>query len=227
MELLDLPLFPLGTVLFPGYGLPLHIFEERYKALIADCMMGAGRFGVVGIEHGVEVGGAAQPYRVGTLAQITELDRLADGQCTLLAAGLERIRILDLDRTGKPYLRGRVELWPDEDLPAAPGADSAQVGALFNAYLGTVLDAAGGQAGEWGLELPLDLPADPRLLSALIGALIQASPADKQRLLEAPSAGARITAEIALLTRELTLMKTTQAAPAPNPAGLRGAFSNN
>lgn len=227
MELINLPLFPLGSVLFPGFGLPLHIFEERYRRMVADCMAGAGRFGVLAIAHGIDVGGGAEPYPVGTLARITQLERLADGRFTLLAAGLERIRVQEFDDTSKPYLRGRAELWPDAPLPApAPGA-AARAGELLNDYLTRLLAATGDDPETWGLDLPLTLPTNPDLLAALIGALLQVPVADKQALLEAPSAGARLEAEIGLITRELALMKTTQAAPAPNPARLRGSFSDN
>ncbi|HMA37185.1 MAG TPA: LON peptidase substrate-binding domain-containing protein [Chloroflexia bacterium] len=227
MELIDLPLFPLGSVLFPGFGVQLHIFEERYKQMVADCLSGSPRFGILGIERGVEVGDTADPYQVGTLVQITQLEELAEGRFSLVAAGLERFQVLDLAPPGKLYLRGRVRLWPDEADPPPTPASVERAGALFNDYLSSLVAATGSDAAAWGIRLPLDLPADPRRLSLLIGALIQVPAAEKQQLLEAPSPGARLASAITLLTRELTLMKTTGAAPRPNAAGLLGSFSDN
>ncbi len=67
-----LPMFPLGTVLFPHAVLPLHLFEERYRLLAETCLRGDGRFGVVLIERGFEVGGGDARFAVGTVARIVE-----------------------------------------------------------------------------------------------------------------------------------------------------------
>jgi Lon protease-like protein len=227
MELVDLPLFPLGSVLFPGFAVQLHVFEDRYKTMIADCLAGTDRFGVVGIERGIEVGGEAVPYRVGTLARITQLERLPGGRFFLVAAGLERIEVLDFVPEGKPYLRARVRLWPDDAAPAPDPAMAAQAGALLNEYLARLVAATGNQAEDWGLRLPLPLPDDAGLLSLLIAALVQVPLPEKQALLAAPSAAARLPMEIDYITRELTLMRSTQAAPTGNAAALRGSFSDN
>jgi uncharacterized protein len=227
MELVDLPLFPLGSVLYPGFAVQLHVFEDRYKAMIADCLAGAERFGVVGIERGIEVGGAAVPYRVGTLARISQLEPLPDGRFFLVAAGLERIEVLDFQPEGKPYLRARVRLWPDDPAPVPAPATAIQAGALLNEYLARLVAATGNQAEDWGLRLPLPLPDDAGLLSLLIAALVQVPLPEKQALLAAPSPAARLAAEIDYITRELTLMRSTQAAPTGNAAALRDSFSDN
>ena len=101
-----LPLFPLNTVLFPHMPAGLHIFEERYREMIRDCQEQRTSFGVVGIREGVEVGRAAFPFSVGTLAQIHELEALDDGRFNLVVAGASRFRVesLSLDRA---YLVGR------------------------------------------------------------------------------------------------------------------------
>ncbi len=227
MDLLELPLFPLGNVVYPGFGVELHIFEPRYQQLLADCVRGSGRFGIVGIRQGIEVGGGAEPYTVGTLVQITELEKLLDGHYYVAVRGLERIALSDLDPTGKPYLRGRAHLWPD-DPSSPPSADLiTRAGDLFNRYLAQLVVASGSDPSEWGVSLPLTLPDDPRLLSWLIAALIQVPSSEKQALLEAPAPGPRLELAAELIGRELTLMRTTHAAPALNPATLRGSFSNN
>ena len=76
---MEMPLFPLNVVLFPGMALPLHIFEPRYREMINRCLDENLAFGVVLIKEGPEVGGDALPRRVGTAARIVKVDRQPDG----------------------------------------------------------------------------------------------------------------------------------------------------
>ena len=104
-----LPMFPLGTVLFPHAVLPLHIFEHRYRALAETCLRGDGRFGVVLIERGDEVGGGDTRFGVGTVARIVEAARTPDGRYLLATVGTERFRVrkwLDDD----PYPRAEIDV---------------------------------------------------------------------------------------------------------------------
>ncbi len=80
-------MFPLGTVLVPSAGLPLHVFEPRYRALVHDCLAGDREFGVVLIERGSEVGGEDVRTDVGTVARIVEAVELPDGRWALAAVG--------------------------------------------------------------------------------------------------------------------------------------------
>ncbi len=80
-----LAMFPLQTVLFPGAILPLHIFEPRYRKMLADCLSGDGTFGVVLISRGSEVGGGDQRVAVGTEARIEEASRFDDGRWAVIA----------------------------------------------------------------------------------------------------------------------------------------------
>jgi Lon protease-like protein len=144
-----------------------------------------------------------------------------------VAAGLERIEVLDFQPEGKPYLRACVRLWPDDPAPAPSPATATQAGALLNEYLARLVATTGNQAEDWGLRLPLPLPDDAGLLSLLIAALVQVPLPEKQALLAASSPAARLAAEIEYITRELTLMRSTQAAPTGNAAALRGSFSDN
>jgi Lon protease-like protein len=88
-----LSLFPLNTVLFPGGRLPLRIFEPRYLSLVSDCLRQEVPFGVCLIREGREVGVAATPHDVGTLAHIIDWDRRPDGLLGITVAGGERFRI--------------------------------------------------------------------------------------------------------------------------------------
>ncbi|MCE9596699.1 MAG: LON peptidase substrate-binding domain-containing protein [Spirochaetia bacterium] len=112
------PIFPLGTVLFPGLPLPLHIFEERYKQMMRICIDDPKPFVVALIRKGQEaLGGLAEPFAVGTSASIRKVDYLEDGKLNLLATGVERVRILQMSQE-RPYLSGKIEPfpYPDEDI---------------------------------------------------------------------------------------------------------------
>ncbi len=103
--------FPLQSVLLPGVPLGLHVFEPRYVRLLDDVAGSGGRFGVVLITHGSEVGGADQRADVGTVAEIVELQPIGDGRWLLEAIGRERFRVLEwLD--DDPYPRAEIEEWP-------------------------------------------------------------------------------------------------------------------
>jgi uncharacterized protein len=114
----ELPLFPLNTVLFPSLPLPLHIFEERYKLMIGTCVVTDNLFGVCLIRDGVEVGGPAEPFEVGTVARIAEVERLPDGRMNLMTFGTSRFRLDEVIQR-EPYLVGRVVVLEPDREPAA------------------------------------------------------------------------------------------------------------
>jgi Lon protease-like protein len=197
---IELPLFPLKVVLFPGTILPLHIFETRYRQMILDCLRDQKPFGVVlakpESQHMNEI-----PYPVGTMAEIHKLDRLEDGRYKLVAFGLKRFRILSQHRE-KPYLSGLVEPYEDDEEPEdvlAPYAKQAHD--LFSRYLGMVLEATNTP--------PLDakLPETPEALSHFIAYFLEAQDEQKQRFLEMTSTQQRLQGEIAILRREIPFMR--------------------
>ena len=108
----DLPMFPLGSALLPGNLLPLQIFEPRYLTMLRDIAGGDGRFGVVLIERGFEVGGGDQRFAIGTVASIEQLQPTADGRVRLLARGEERFEVVNW-LPDAPYPRAEVRLLPD------------------------------------------------------------------------------------------------------------------
>ncbi len=215
-----LPLFPLSTVLFPGMRLPLHIFEERYQTLVADLLAGPEprRFGVIAIRAGREVGAdsVATLHEVGCVAVVRQAAPTADGRYDLLTVGTDRFRLVDVDRS-RPYLRGEIELLPD-DAAAEPGAAEAaagtvrQVQAGFRAYLNALADQGGGVISI------ADLPDEPGLLSYVIGAAMIIDLPERQSLLAAPDAKARLRLERSLLVREIAILRATTSRPAPDYA---------
>ncbi len=209
-----LPLFPLGTVLFPGMLLPLNIFEDRYKQLMHDLLDGPEprRFGVIAIKKGRETGieGVSSLYEVGCAATVRETEEKADGGFEVVTVGGQRFRLEALDES-KPYLQGDVEFLPeDEGGSAAAGRAAHLVAEAFQAYL-DVLTARGLAQ----VSVP-DLPEEPVLLSYLVAASIIIDLPDRQGLLAEPDSISRLTAERAMLIRETTMLQTLTARPAPD-----------
>jgi Lon protease-like protein len=125
---MQIPLFPLHTVLAPGIALPLHVFEERYRLMVRHCLDQSAPFGVVLIRDGSEVAprnGGTQELSiagVGTFAEIREASRYADGRWDLLAVGTSRFLVREVRTDAEPYLVADVQPFPDE-----PGAGDPAV----------------------------------------------------------------------------------------------------
>ena len=134
------PIFPLGTVLFPGGLLPLKIFEVRYVEMAKACLKDGSPFGVCLIREGVEVGTPAVPEPVGCLARIGECDVEQLGVLNVKAEGLERFRITSTEVRRDGLIVGRIEdLHPEARVTQAPGlAESA-------AFLQKVMPAIGAE----------------------------------------------------------------------------------
>lgn len=209
-----LPLFPLGTVLFPGLVLPLNIFEERYRQLVRDLLDGPEprRFGVIAIREGRETGidGVSALYDVGCLATVRDVTELPDGRYELVTVGSERFRLHRLDRS-KPYLLGEIELL-DEQVgdEAETKLAVAAVQRGFRRYLDVL--AAKGSAS---ISVP-ELPDEPVLLSYLVAASVIIDLPERQGLLAQPSALRRLRSERALLARETAILRELGSTPAPD-----------
>lgn len=114
-----LPLFVLPSVLFPGARKPLHVFEARYRQLVARCLEGDGRFGV--LYHDARASGPFQLVegRVGCVAEIVEHEALGDGRSLIQVVGRDRFRIEDGIESGTPYPEGLAAEYADEPAPRA------------------------------------------------------------------------------------------------------------
>lgn len=185
---LNVPLFTLNTVLFPRMSLPLHVFEERYKQMVRLCLKEHLPFGVVRIKTGPEVGGSAVPFEVGTLARITQAVELDGGRYNILAAGLQRFRILSLDRS-RAYLSGSIEILDEE-----PGADEDTLGSLSEGVrnlFGEYQRLAMALRDQWG---GAAAPSEASALSHHVAGRLDLSLDDRQRLLETASTYERLEA---------------------------------
>ena len=114
LPLVELPLFPLATVLYPGAPLSLRIFEPRYLDMVRDCARQGTGFGVCLILDGFEVGDPALPAAVGTVATITDFHTTEEGLLGIVARGGARFRVERTRVRADGLLRGEVQLWPDE-----------------------------------------------------------------------------------------------------------------
>jgi len=214
-EARDLPLFPLNSVLYPSLPLPLHIFEERYKLMIGTCAVTDRLFGVCLIKDGVEVGGPAEPYQIGTVARIAEIDRMPDGRMNLMTFGTDRFRIVEITQR-EPYLIGQVEIVPSlpEEIDPAIVADVAD---RLLTYLGNIRQVKRLPARD-------DLLADVDRLSYLVAATLNLPPHERQQLLEIDSSETRLRNVRTLLRREFENARLFgQAVTAP----MVGPFSVN
>ncbi|MDQ6856308.1 MAG: LON peptidase substrate-binding domain-containing protein [Candidatus Dormibacteraeota bacterium] len=194
-----LPLFALNTVLFPHMPAGLHIFEERYREMIRDCEEQGTSFGVIAIREGLEVGRAALPFSVGTLAQIHELEALDDGRYNLVVAGASRFRVESLVRE-RSYLVGTISYLEDTRGDEAAIAGLARRAAhAFTEYTAGLRNLADEAESETETTA---LPDDPELLSYLIAASLNVEVNRRQELLEEDSVSGRLRKCLQVLRRE-------------------------
>lgn len=217
-----IPLFPLGTVLFPGVVLPLHIFEPRYRALVAHLLRRPDEddreFGVVAIRRGTETGDHDDTslYDIGCSAQLRQVTSHPDGRYDVVAVGRRRFTVLDVDTESAPYLQASVDWLPDQADPGDLRRAEALVPsvlAAFRRYLRELAEVAGPDA--LSPEAAQDqLPDDPAVLSHLVAASASLTVADRQKLLAEPDAAHRLRGELGLLRRETSLVAALSAVPA-------------
>lgn len=186
-------MFPLGTVLFPSLPLPLHVFESRYRALVADCLRNTQQFGVVLIERGFEVGGGDQRFGVGTVARITTAGELPDGRWLLEAVGTHRIRIVTW-LPDDPYPVALVEDREEEGVGDLERFREALAGAERSVRRTLTLKE---ELAEPAVPADIELSSDAAARAWQLAAIAPIGPLDHQRLLEVDDPIARLS----LLTR--------------------------
>lgn len=226
---MDLPLFPLHLVLFPGRPLPLHLFEPRYRQMLRDCLDGDGRFGVVAIRLGREVGTDWRTdetdeedddmhsviHEVGTMTEIKTVAERPDGRFDIITRGTGRFRVLaPLD--DRPYLHATIEEIGDPETPADAAA-AAELRDLLIPYLR-------------GLGVPEEfcerLPDDPSELSYLACSALQVEVPVQQQLLEMPTHASRMIATSRIIRREAGIIRHLGSVGSFKPMGPGGAELN-
>lgn len=201
----QIPLFPLSVVLFPGMMLPLHIFEERYKMMIKQCLAKGQSFGVVlAKSKQAQAPNTANLYlgdlyEVGTTARITAVENLDDGRMNLITVGQDRFIIRNIHASKDDYLIGEVDPFPLEE-----GEQERQkvtsltqkLRPMVRQYINHLADASGEDLAN------ATLPSDPMALAFLAGTALQGPLSDKQKLLSAKSLSKLITDTVSVLDRE-------------------------
>jgi Lon protease-like protein len=211
-------MFPLNIVLFPGVVVPLHVFEDRYRALIIHLLEApdpAERvFGSVAIREGYEVGdhGAQSLFRVGCRLQLTEVAARPDGTFDIQAVGRDRIRLERLDTSGD-FPAGEVVSVPPVARPVEPGIVERALDA-FGAYRVAVAEIRADPH-------PGPLPQDPEFLSWVLSAVAPLPMPDRQALLESDDTAERLILVTDLLRAELRSMNVVPSLPATEVARTR------
>ncbi len=216
----DLPLFPLNTVLFPGMQLKLHIFEERYKIMINECLNQQKPVGIVLIKNGLEASAPlAEPHEIGCAAQITEVQRLQFDRMNIVATGQHRFRINHIKKH-EPYLLADVdEFSPIDDNPSLISQYAEILHPIIEQYIKIL-----SQVSDMPFN-PLQIPHNPRSLAHVASVLLQSENPLKQELLS--------TTHLSLLLRKLleiyqleTMLLEIRISP-PDDSFNIGSFSSN
>ncbi len=213
-----LPIFPLNVVAFPGMSVPLHIFEERYRAMVRHLLSvpePADRlFVIVTIREGYEVGNheARSMYRTGCLMQLTQAEPYDDGRYDVVAVGRNRVRVVSTDAS-EPFLRAEVQ---SQDGAEEPSPDTAREAARALAVFGDYRAAVSRLRGDDVMSGPL--PRDPEMLSYVLAATCSLTLPERQQLLESPSTVERLGLLRRLMRRELRAISAIPSLPATEVA---------
>ncbi len=198
---IELPLFPLEMVLFPGIPVPLHIFEERYKEMVDVCVREERPFGIVLVTGNDENTGRATTESIGCRARITHVERLPQGRLNIEILGEERFHILDTHEQ-ESYRVGLVEAFQDREESEAsiePLVDEVQ--RLLHDFLSRTLEAVGQDIPEF------ELPEDPAVLSFTAAWVLPVGTEQKQALLAENHTAVRLKIEREVLLREVTRLR--------------------
>lgn len=193
----ELPLFPLPLVLFPGVPLPLHIFEERYRRLLADVRVSNGLFGLSYFDASASAGDRPAPGHVGCATEVIEVQPLPDGRSNILTVGVVRYRVEEYVESVEPYLVARIEFFEDEgddeQLLRKRAAEVTEMFMRIARAMRTINEERG---------TPPELPQnDPERLSFLVAAVVEMDAEAKQRLLELRSTSERLRRLYTLLSQ--------------------------
>jgi Lon protease-like protein len=200
-QTMEMPLFPLNVVLFPGMALPLHIFEPRYREMINHCIDTKSPFGVVLIREGQETGAAAKPHDVGTAARISRVQRMPDGRMNINTVGTKRFRIESLDYS-RAYVTATVSHYP------IVNAATRKAGDLMQRVRPKIVEYVAMLEKATNKQLNVNrLPQDPTTLAFMVAMALQINNGDKQSLLELPGIPDMLARESRLLSREIMFME--------------------
>ncbi len=184
----ELPIFPLPVVLFPGMPMPLHIFEERYRKLLADIRAGNNLFGLSYFDAGLSDNDMPPAGHVGCVAEVTETQGLPDGRSNILAVGVVRYEADGYVERGDPYLVVKPNYFEDDqENESALSMSSREVANMFMRVANSIR-VMNDERGN----LPDISDTDPQKLSFLVAAAMEIEIETKQLLLELRSTSERL-----------------------------------
>ncbi|MBI4422064.1 MAG: LON peptidase substrate-binding domain-containing protein [Gemmatimonadetes bacterium] len=183
----QLPIFPLPLVLFPGAPQLLHIFEPRYRDMLADCMDGDRRFGISWIDQAEGQDPAPPAGAVGCMAYIRARTALPDGRSNILTVGEDRYEVREYIDTGRPYRVAKVETFDDD--PASSTGTEALATGVSQAFV--KFSSAMNALNDVSASTP-ELSPDPKALSFQVSAAVEVEGRVKQELLALRSTRARL-----------------------------------
>lgn len=200
----ELPLFPLPLVLFPGVPLPLHIFEPRYRRMLADVRASNNLFGLSYFDPAASVGEQPPAGHVGCAAEVVEVQPAEDGRSNIMTVGLVRYRAETYVERGDPYLVGRVEFFEDETEDAPLLSKRArEVSEMFTRITRAMRTINDDRSS------PPELPeSEPERLSFLVAAVVEMEAEDKQELLELRSTAERLRRLYGMLAQAVESYET-------------------
>ncbi|HEX6183164.1 MAG TPA: LON peptidase substrate-binding domain-containing protein [Pyrinomonadaceae bacterium] len=196
----ELPLFPLPLVLFPGVPLPLHIFEERYRRLLADVRASNSLFGLSYFVPETSAEDRPEVGHIGCATEVIEVQPLPDGRSNIMTLGVVRYRVEEYVERGDPYLVARVEFFEDEEEDAGVVERRAEEVTEMFMRIARAMRTANDERGT----LP-ELPqGDPERLSFVVAAVVEMDAESKQRLLELRSTAERLRRLYTLLAEAVS-----------------------
>lgn len=198
----EMPLFLLNTVLFPHAQIQIHVFEERYRTMVQDCLEGDLPFGIVLIRSGSEVGGPAEPYMVGTAVRIVSTHTFEDGKMDVRVLGERRFRIRRIDEAG-PYMVGYVE--PVFDVAIQDMEKVGELALLSKEYVHAYIENYFVR-----FNVKTNFPTDPTRLSFVVANFLQIENIQKQRLLETTDTIERLQEIVPILERHILEAKSSE-----------------
>ena len=197
---LELPMFPLGSVLLPSTAISLHVFEDRYRALARRCMDGDRRLGIVLIERGSEVGGGDVRFDVATRARIDDAVELDDGRWVMVLVGEDRIRVQRW-LPDDPYPRAEVVVCEEPPIGPEAAARRSELEAVLREVRALQVEL-----GDVEARRDAALAADPVVATWQAVALGPLGPLDAQRILATDGPAARLDLVVSLLAEEAAVL---------------------
>ncbi len=204
---MEIPLFPLPLVLYPQVVVPLHIFEERYRAMINRCIEESSTFGIVLNPPGTSTENESTIRRVGVTARVIQYDRIEDGRINIMAAGETRFRILEFT-SSKPHWAAQVEFFEDDP------EDDEELQDSYNNVVRLYREVHRLAAQLRGMNFDIEeikIPLSPATLTHMVSFVLDVEPEAKQSLLEMTSIEGRLKT-LAVHLEEATQRLNTEIA---------------